>query len=89
LEETFFLGLRLNRGIDLEQLRSQFGEQKLEPYTRTIEELVSAGLLQRNGSNLQLTPRGRLLSNEVFERFISAEPSSRNQTQGPFALLAR
>jgi coproporphyrinogen III oxidase-like Fe-S oxidoreductase len=30
-------------------------------------------LLQRNGSNLQLTPRGRLLSNEVFEKFVSEE----------------
>jgi oxygen-independent coproporphyrinogen-3 oxidase len=82
LEEAFFLGLRLNRGIDLKQFRSEFGEQKIEGYKATIEELVFSGLLRQSGSNLQLTPRGRLLSNEVFERFISAE-----RTQGPSALL--
>ncbi|HKW75333.1 MAG TPA: radical SAM family heme chaperone HemW [Terriglobales bacterium] len=70
LEEALFLGLRLNRGIDLEQLRSEFGEQ-VEQYTAILEELFSAGLLRRIGNNLQLTARGRLLSNEVFEKFLS------------------
>lgn len=72
LEESFFLGLRLNRGIDLGQLRSQFGEQ-LDAYRTVIEELTSSGLLRRDGNHLQLTPRGRLLSNEVFEKFILQE----------------
>ena len=74
LEESLFLGLRLNRGVDLEQLRSQFGEQ-FEPYESILDELVSSELLKRCGDNLQLTPRGRLLSNEVFERFIGEEKS--------------
>ncbi len=69
LEEGFFLGLRLNRGVSLSELSSQFGDQ-FDPCTPIIEELVSARLLLRNGDNIQLTPRGRLLSNEVFERFI-------------------
>jgi coproporphyrinogen III oxidase-like Fe-S oxidoreductase len=29
-------------------------------------------MLSREGNVIQLTPRGRLLSNEVFERFIAA-----------------
>jgi oxygen-independent coproporphyrinogen III oxidase len=72
LEESFFLGLRLNRGINLGALRARFGEC-LNPHLPKIDELICDGLLVRNGDNLQLTPRGRLLSNEVFERFVSDE----------------
>ncbi|HEX3092185.1 MAG TPA: radical SAM family heme chaperone HemW [Candidatus Angelobacter sp.] len=72
LEESFFLGLRLNRGIDMERLREEFGDA-VEKFEGTIDELVEDGLLIRNGENLQLTNRGRLLSNEVFGRFIAEE----------------
>jgi putative oxygen-independent coproporphyrinogen III oxidase len=69
LEESFFLGLRLNRGVDFAQLRSRFGELA-EAYAPVLDELQAEGLLKRTDENVQLTPRGRLLSNEVFERFI-------------------
>ncbi|HET9183793.1 MAG TPA: radical SAM family heme chaperone HemW [Candidatus Angelobacter sp.] len=75
LEESLFLGLRLNRGISLEQLRSQFGEQ-VEPHAATIEDLISSGLIEGRADNLRLTPRGRLLSNEAFEKFIGSEESA-------------
>jgi oxygen-independent coproporphyrinogen-3 oxidase len=74
LEESFFLGLRLNRGISLADLRARFGED-VESYSAAIDEMVAAGLLEKNAGNLRLTPRGRLLSNEVFERFIGKETS--------------
>src|SRR6266853_2097406 len=69
LEESFFLGLRLNRGVDLEALREEFGEQA-NKHHEAITELVAEGLLLRSGSRVRLTSRGRLLSNEVFGRFI-------------------
>ncbi len=75
LEESFFLGLRLNHGIDLERLREQFGGVA-EKFGVTIDELVTDGLLVRSGENLRLTNRGRLLSNEVFGRFIVEEELS-------------
>ena len=74
LEESFFLGLRLNRGIDLDQLRRQFGPE-CDKYKPIIAELAGDGLLLQTGDVLQLTLRGRLLSNEVFEKFIQ-EPAS-------------
>jgi oxygen-independent coproporphyrinogen III oxidase len=77
LEESFFVGLRLNRGIDLGALRIQFGE-RLNAHLPKIDELICDGLLVRNGDNLQLTPRGRLLSNEVFERFIADSHSEKS-----------
>lgn len=77
LEESFFLGLRLNRGVSMSALRDALGEQ-MDAHAAVIDELVSSGLLARDGANIQLTPRGRLLSNEVFEKFINdQEPSPR------------
>jgi oxygen-independent coproporphyrinogen III oxidase len=74
IEESFFLGLRLNRGIDLEQLRKEFNaEFSLETvalWESAIQESVHEGLLEQQATTLYLTGRGRLLSNEVFARFL-------------------
>ena len=75
LEESFFLGLRLNEGINLEKLRVQFGS-RAEEYGSIIEALVADGLIVPQAGHLRLTPRGRLLSNEVFERFVGHQQSA-------------
>ena len=72
LEETFFLGLRLNRGVDLRTVAADFGDRAVGHFWATMAELAAAGLLQIEGNVIRLTPRGRLLSNEVFERFLTA-----------------
>ena len=72
LEETFFLGLRLVRGVDLDEVVRAFGREVVEELSGTIEELARRGLLARQGSVIRLTQRGRLLSNEVFQRFLFA-----------------
>jgi len=72
LEETFFLGLRLTRGVDLRKVEQKFGREFLEEFSLAIEESVKDGLLQRDGDSICLTLRGRLISNEVFQRFISS-----------------
>jgi oxygen-independent coproporphyrinogen-3 oxidase len=72
LQEAFFLGLRLNRGIDLSAMRLEFGEEQVGAYKESISELIDAGLLENEASTIRLTAKGRMLSNEVFERFISA-----------------
>jgi oxygen-independent coproporphyrinogen-3 oxidase len=71
LEEAFFLGLRLNRGVDLTHVQQLFGEDNLRSQAAALTELQNGGLLERSGSVIRLTSRGRLLSNEVFERFIA------------------
>jgi oxygen-independent coproporphyrinogen-3 oxidase len=69
LEESFFLGLRLNHGIELERIETEFGP--LDPTTpEVIAGLLAAGLLEADGRRVKLTLRGRLLSNEVFEKFV-------------------
>jgi len=109
IEESFFLGLRLNRGVDLERLREQFVQEiecaslsqnsmncHLDPelvegdgsavcqqsaqtpdsggfWESAIEQCVQDRLLEQQGANVRLTARGRLLSNEVFARFLIEE----------------
>jgi len=71
IEESFFLGLRLNRGVDLEKLRAEFTADAIAPFEPAIEECEREGLLEREGGRVRLTGRGRLLSNEVFAKFLS------------------
>ncbi|MEO6119744.1 MAG: radical SAM family heme chaperone HemW [Terriglobales bacterium] len=69
LEEEFFLGLRLNRGLDLAKLTERLSAS----HHQIIADLQADGLLETSGANLRLTPRGRLLSNDVFARFLAPE----------------
>ncbi|MFZ0771974.1 MAG: radical SAM family heme chaperone HemW [Candidatus Sulfotelmatobacter sp.] len=77
LEESFFLGLRLTRGVRLPELAAEFGEEALENAGSAIADFVAGGLMEQRGEFVRLTPRGRLLSNEVFERFIVADEITR------------
>jgi oxygen-independent coproporphyrinogen III oxidase len=70
LEEYFFLGLRLTRGVDLRELTAHFGDAALQNAHAAISELAAQGLIEQSGDQVCLTPRGRLLSNEVFQRFL-------------------
>jgi oxygen-independent coproporphyrinogen-3 oxidase len=71
LEEEFFLGLRLNRGVDLLKIAASYGRSEIDRLWPAIEELIADGLLQKEHDSIRLTPRGRLLSNEVFQIFLS------------------
>lgn len=70
VEETWFLVLRLARGVDLFATQVQFGIDAVERYREPIAEMVDAGLLEIEDGFVRLTDRGRLLSNDVFARFI-------------------
>ena len=71
IEETFFLGLRLTCGLDLERVSAEFDTSAVAAFRPGIAEMIQAGLMGQDGNVIRLTPRGRLLSNVVFERFIS------------------
>ena len=81
LEESFFLGLRLNRGISLVALKAQFGDAAIGSCDAVIAELISDGLLEHGAGRLCLTSRGRLLSNEVFARFLHGETINHRDTE--------
>jgi oxygen-independent coproporphyrinogen III oxidase len=77
LEESFFLGLRLTRGVSLSELAAEFGEESVAHVQPAVVELIEGGLMAQQGDYVCLTSRGRLLSNEVFERFIVADEVAR------------
>jgi oxygen-independent coproporphyrinogen-3 oxidase len=64
--ESIFLGLRLMRGVDLENYRARFGRDLREQYDVELGRLRAAGLIELEQDLLKLTTRGALLSNEVF-----------------------
>lgn len=68
VEEYLFTGLRLHRGISLEEFQRRFGAQVLEEYRLTFHQLVERGLLSWSGDGrrILLTPTGIDVSNQVF-----------------------
>ncbi len=58
--EKFFLGLRLAQGM----------EGDWSGHEDALERFESGGLVEREGNRVRLTPRGVLLSNEVFAEFL-------------------
>src|SRR5438067_6818999 len=69
-EETFFLGLRMNKGVNLREIECQFGREVVERAQPIVAEIIADDLAGMRGDCLCLTSRGRLLSNEVFEKFL-------------------
>ncbi len=69
-EESLFLGLRLNEGVPLNRLRSEFGEALLNSAMPALLEVRDAGLLELESGQIRLTARGRMVSNEVFSRLL-------------------
>lgn len=68
------MGLRLTReGVSRQAFQDRFGRSLEAVFGQQVEELRALGLLEWAGEGddvLRLTPRGRLLGNQVFIRFI-------------------
>jgi oxygen-independent coproporphyrinogen-3 oxidase len=72
LEEAFFLGLRLVRGVDLTEMAERYGPEATIVFREQMAEMSEAGLVEVEEGCVRLTARGRLLSNEVFGRLIQS-----------------
>lgn len=75
MSEYMMTNLRLTQtGVSESDFNLRFGNSLEDVYPKEIDELVSAGLLEKKTSGstevLRLTQRGRLLGNQVFMRFI-------------------
>ena len=77
-EEAWFLGLRLNAGVQVSAVRSEFGPELVARALVIAAELTETGLLTCDGETVRLTSQGRLLSNEVFQRLLSTSEVERN-----------
>ena len=58
------MGLRLSEGVPADEADwLRFGS--------AFERFLSTGVLERANGSLRLTPRGVMVSNEVFQEFIT------------------
>lgn len=71
MKETMMLGLRLTQeGINEQEFKVRFGKDPFLVFTDELIGLMRKGLLERKGSIIRLTPKGRLLGNQVFIFFV-------------------
>jgi len=68
--DTLILGLRLNDGINLHAFTTKYGRTVDDMYGALLDEFEGYGILERTDTHLRLTRRGRLLSNELFQRLL-------------------
>jgi oxygen-independent coproporphyrinogen III oxidase len=68
--EAVILGLRLIDGISPDDINTRFGVNINQIYRQQIHDLQDLGLIEMGKGMIKLTPRGRLLGNEVFHRFL-------------------
>jgi oxygen-independent coproporphyrinogen-3 oxidase len=78
MSEFMMTGLRLTQeGISETEFANRFGTSLRNVYGKEIDELLKLGLVEsktseffKNSEVLRLTPRARLLGNQVFMRFV-------------------
>jgi oxygen-independent coproporphyrinogen-3 oxidase len=75
-EEAWFLGLRMNSGVDISAIEQEFGPALVAPALKVVSRLVEDGLLISDGKTVRLTAQGRLLSNDVFQEFLELNSES-------------
>ena len=69
--EAVFLALRTSAGLDARRFCIEFGGEPRRFFAAEIDDCTAAGLVEEAESgDLRLTPRGRMLSDSVFERFV-------------------
>jgi oxygen-independent coproporphyrinogen-3 oxidase len=68
--ETMLMGLRLSRGVGAAHFAARCGLSLDAAYGATLAELAAQGLVERTPDRVRLSPRGRMLGNRVFERFV-------------------
>lgn len=71
-EESIFLGLRLNEGVSVGNLREQFSMQWVRECEERVERLAREGLMRAVDDRWSLTTRGRLVSTEIFGDLLAA-----------------
>jgi oxygen-independent coproporphyrinogen-3 oxidase len=77
MSETMILGLRLSQGVSKHDFAHRFETPIGTVYGSEIDDLKASGLIEERGESIRLTRRGKLLGNNVFERFIIDDDRAR------------
>jgi len=68
--ESLFLGLRKTEGVNLACFREEFGVSFEDAYGPSCSDLLAEGFLEIRDDFVRLTAKARVLSNQVFLRFL-------------------
>jgi len=71
LEEFFFVGLRQSAGVNLGLARRRWGATRVARWEPTLSALAQKGWLERRANQARLTEQAYLISNEVFQEFVT------------------
>jgi oxygen-independent coproporphyrinogen-3 oxidase len=88
-EEAWFLGLRLNAGVEVAEVEREFGQEMAAPAMGVVGRLAEDGLVSQDGKTVRLTERGRLISNDVFQAFLGLRADESEVGPGMKALCSR
>jgi putative oxygen-independent coproporphyrinogen III oxidase len=80
--ESMMLALRLSEGVTAGEIRRRHGIDPLVRYRRPIARFRKAGLLTVTRGRIRLTPRGRMLADEVLAAFVTPERSEIGRRDG-------
>lgn len=69
LSETFFMGLRLSKGINLDILRERFGNEIVNFYLKKLERFCGE-ILYCSSNTIKFTPDGMKFSALVFSELV-------------------
>jgi putative oxygen-independent coproporphyrinogen III oxidase len=72
VEEALFTGLRLSRGLDVNEVKSRYAVDVRAEYGSDLQPFVEGGLLIYDGARMHLTRAGMLLAHEVMTVFIGS-----------------
>ncbi len=70
MEETMFLGLRMDEGVSIEEFELRFGKDIHEVYGNTLDKLSKDALVIIDNDHLKLTEKGLEISNAVLSEFL-------------------
>lgn len=70
IEESIFLGLRMNEGIKFKMFHEKYDFNFEEEYKNEINKLKNMNLIEIRDGVLKLTQKGREISNSIFVEFM-------------------
>ena len=70
IEESIFLGLRMNEGIQISDFKEKYNFDFEKEYKNEIEKLSKMELIEIDNNLMKLTQKGREISNSIFVEFI-------------------
>lgn len=70
VEEAMFTGLRLTRGVDVDDVGRRYGVDVWGRFGAGLAPFLESGVLHRDGSRIWLSREGMLVANEVMQIFV-------------------